>query len=77
MIVEPGSIPTVRMATAALRSAADDLVKTDQALEFRMIESSRESFALFAGMIRRDSVIRIKDVGFLIKMLAQDLEGKK
>lgn len=77
MIVKPGSIPTVQMATGALRSAADDLMKTDPTMEYRMPESSRDNLKLFAQMVASDSLVRIKDVGILIRMIAQDLEGKR
>ena len=77
MIVEPQSIETVKMATGALRSAADDLIKTDPTLEFRMAESSRHNIQMFCRMVKGDSLVRIKDVGYLIKMIAQDLEGKQ
>lgn len=77
MIVEPQSVETLQMAARALRSAADDLLKTDPTMEYRMPESSRHNVEMFARIVKADSVVRVRDVGYLIRMIVGDLEGKK
>lgn len=64
---------TVRMAVAAMRSAADDLMKTDPVLATH-IELGTASRLIVEQLLAGEPV-RVKHVGGLILELAQRLEA--
>lgn len=63
---------TVRMAAAAMRSAADDLIKTGPE-KVAFIQLSRHGQEV-AEQIVASGVVRVKDIGFLVGELAQIME---
>ena len=61
---------TVMMATQALRSAADDLMKSDGLVHLNVGDIGRR----ICGELIDETAIRLKDVGMLVVLIASELE---
>lgn len=66
---EQTPLVTVRMAVAAMRSAADDLIKTDPK-KGCFIQLSRHGHEIVEQIVAEE-LVRVKDIGFLIGEIAQ------
>lgn len=63
---------TVRSAVAALRSASDDLRKSEDVFFPTMFGLEKE----ILRSLQYNEPVRLKDVGFLVLALAQSLDAK-
>jgi hypothetical protein len=69
----PDNLETIRMAVAALRSAADDLMKTDPLLKIPVDVGSVGRLVL-RQLLEPKHIVRVNHLGQLVIRIAQGLE---